>query len=153
MQIRPDGSAAPATRGQTWLRVPGALYPGAVRAAGPDGTVLTFRPAMLAYSDGQRTALIAELKQGSTGLLLPSGSEVLYTNVATDFRLDVLVGYKRSGVRSDLLIREPLPDPSEYSCTNGDGTTSSNVCLQWWTEFFNSTDPLASSPSRTTGEG
>src|SRR6266853_371423 len=153
ISILPDGSGAAATQAQTALSVPGDLYSGAGTVTGPDGTVMNFRPAMLAYSDGPRSALIAELKPGSTGLLLPSGESVLYTNVATDFRLDVLVSCKLSGVSSELLIREALPDPSEYGFTNADGTTSSNVRLQWRNEFFDTQDPTVTPLSRSTGEG
>src|SRR5207247_650030 len=109
---------------------------------------LRCRPLCLAYADGERNALIAELKPDSTALLLPSRSAVLYSNICTDLRLDLLVTYKLAGCRSDLIIREPLPDPRDYGFTNADAT----VYLQWWTEWFDNPEPTIK-PGRASSDG
>jgi len=66
--------------------------------------------------------------------LLPSGSQVLYSNICNDVHLNLLVSFKVSGFESDLVILEQLPDPSVFGFSN-------YVVLQWWTEFFSPPDP------------
>ncbi len=81
ISILADNSGASASQCQTAVFLAGDLYNDAMQVTGPDGTMMRCRPAVLAFSDGQRSALIAQLKAGSTGMLLPSGTGVLYTNI------------------------------------------------------------------------
>jgi hypothetical protein len=133
IQIQPQGGAV-AQNGQHQLYLPSDLYNDALTLTTPDSKTLVSRPLGLAFADTQRNTLIAELKQGPTGQILPSGNQALYTNICTDCSLDLLVTYKLAGVESDLVIRSQLPDPTEFGFTN-------DVRLQWWTEFFAPPDP------------
>jgi hypothetical protein len=147
IQLLPDLSGAAASQGQTKVFFPSDIYNGALETTGPDGVKLRCRPVCLAYADAQRSALIAELTTNSTAFLL-SPSSVLYSNICTDLRLDLLVTYKLSGCRSDLIIREPLPDPREYGFTNANST----IYLQWWTEWFDNPQPVIKS-GRSSSDG
>jgi hypothetical protein len=128
IEIQPGGGAT-AMRGQHHAYFPGDLYDDAVKVTLPGGQTLASRPIGLAYADRERSVLIAELKPGSTGQLLPSGSQVLYSNICTDIRCDLLVSYQLAGVESEVVLREQLPDPHLWGFSN-------NVVLQWWTEWF-----------------
>jgi hypothetical protein len=136
--IQPNGGAL-AQSGAHQVYFPGALFTDAVQVTTPDAQVLVSRPLGLSFSDQNQTLLIAPLAQGPTGQLLPSGNQVIYTNICTGCRLDLLCTYTKAGFESDLVIREQLPDPATLGFTN-----SSSLMLQWWTEFFN--PPL---PSKT----
>jgi len=129
--IQPDGGAL-GQGGQDTLYLPGSLYSDALTCSTWDGQTLTSRPIGLALFDGQHSALIAELRDGPVGQLLPPGSVVIYTNICTDLRCDLLVEYKKSGYEASLILRERF-DPSEWGFTD-----PSTVRVQWLTEFFGS---------------
>jgi hypothetical protein len=135
IQIQPDGGAA-ANGAQHTAYFPGSLYNDAFSVTTPDGKTLTSRPLGLSYFDGERSILIAELTNGPVGQMLPSGNQIIYTNICTDIRLDLLSSYKLSGFESDLIIREQLPDPIECGFSD-----PSRVRLQWLTEFFDPPTP------------
>src|SRR5207244_9953683 len=129
--IQPDGGAM-GQGGQDRLYFPGSLYSDALQCSSSDGKTLTSRPVGLALSDGEHSALIAQLREGPVGQLLGSGSAVIYTNICTDLRCDLLVEYKKSGYEASLILRERF-DPSEWGFTD-----PSTVRVQWLTEFFGS---------------
>jgi hypothetical protein len=133
-QLSIQDGAAIATNGQHSLYVPGDIYNDAVRVTLPDSRVLAGRPIGLAFADSQRSVLIAELQPGSVGQVLPSGSQVLWTNICTDITCDLLVSYLLAGVESEVILRERLPDPGLWGFSN-------NVVVQWWTEWFNPPPP------------
>src|SRR5882724_9386871 len=82
LRIQPDGGAL-ANNVQNPLYVPGSLYSDALGCMTSDGKVLTSRPLGLSFFDGGTNIFIAELRDGPIGQLLPSGSQVLYTNICT----------------------------------------------------------------------
>src|SRR5258706_7960495 len=135
IEIQPDGGAL-AQQGQHRVYFPGSLYSDALRVTTPDSKELVTRPLGLCFADDQRSVLIAELRNGPTGQLLPSGSQVLWTNICGTCRLDLLVTYRKASVESDLIIREQLPNVADYGFSD-----PSKVMIQWWTEFFNPPEP------------
>ena len=142
ISIQRDGGALGAN-GQQQLYIPGSLYTDALKCTTSDGKTLISRPIGLALFDGERSALIGELRDGPVGQLLPSGDKVIFTNICTDVQCDLLVEYKKAGYESSLVLREAI-DPTEWGFSDG-----SNVRLQWLTEFFSPPPPrLAASESR-----
>jgi len=135
IRIQPDGGAT-ADNVQHPLYLPGSLYNDAIECRISDKKVLTSRPLGMVYFDGENSLLIAELRDGPIGQLLPSGTQVLYTNICTQVHLDLVAISKKSGYESDLVIREQLPDPATLGFSD-----TSEVRVQWWTEFFSPVSP------------
>src|SRR5439155_7897864 len=77
IEIKQAGGAA-AQNGPHHAYFPGDLYTDAIAVTTPDNRTLVFRPLGLCFADSQRSVLIAELKSGSIGHLLPSGNQVLW---------------------------------------------------------------------------
>ena len=117
IDIAPDGNSALATNGQHQVYFPGDIYSGQIELVTPDGIQLYSRPVGLSYADGTNTVLIAELTN-STGEILPSGNQVLYTNAFTGFAADLLYTYTKAGLEQDIVLREQpiavlrIPRPS-----------------------------------------
>jgi hypothetical protein len=86
IDISADGNSALATNGQHQAYFPGDIYSGQIELVTPEGKQLFSRPVGLSYFDGTNSVLIAELTN-STGEILPSGNQVLYTNAFTASRL------------------------------------------------------------------
>jgi len=128
------GGGAIAQNGPYQVYFPGDIYNDAFQLTTSDSKALVSRPLGLAFADDQRSELIAELKPGSAGQILPSGNQILYSDICTDCRLDLLTTYKKSGYESDVVIRTQLPDPVDYGFSN-------QVRLQWWTEFLSAPVP------------
>jgi alpha-L-rhamnosidase len=131
LTIQPTGGAI-GQNGQHRLYLPGSLYNDALQCTTSDGKTITTRPIGLALFDGQKSALIAELRDRHVGHLLPSGDKVIYRNICTDLKCDLVVEYKKGGYESSVIIRERF-DPSEWGFTN-----AATVRVQWLTEFFGS---------------
>jgi hypothetical protein len=132
----PDGSAAAATDGPCKAVFPADLYNGALRLTTPDERNLVSRPLGLFYSDGKKTVCIARLREGPIGQLVARGDKVIYTNICTECRVDLVVTYSRWGCESDVVIREQLPDPAQLGFTDPE-----KVRVQWATEFLDPPEP------------
>jgi hypothetical protein len=135
IEVQKDGGAK-AQKSAHKAYFPGDLYDDAFDLSTPDAAHLVSRPLGLSFADGQKSVLIAQLKPGSAAHLLPSESQVLYSDICTDLRLDLLCSFKRSSYECDLVIRQQLPNPADYGFSD-----LSKVQLQWWTEFFNAPEP------------
>ena len=133
IQILPGGIGAAATNGPHQVYFPSDIYDGAITIIGPDGRTQQSRPWGIAYFDGTTNALISEL-QHSTGQLLPSGNQIIYTNCFTDFHADILATYRKNGLECDLIFREKPPIPAVFNL-------SDNCRLQLLTELLNTQDP------------
>jgi hypothetical protein len=140
IEIQPDGGAL-AQQGQHQVYFPGSLYSDALRVTTPDAKDLVSRPLGLCFADDERSVLIAELRDGPVGQLLQSGKDVIFTNITENCRLDLLVSYRKASVESDLIIREQLPDASNWGFSD-----PSKVVIQWWTEFFSPPEPQQAQP-------
>lgn len=133
--IQATGGAV-ASEGQHQVFFPGDIYSENFELTMPDSKRLVSRPLGLAFSDGVKTTLIAELKPGSEGQLLPNHNQVLYADICSGCKLDLLCSYRRASYESDLIIRQQLPPPEDYGFSS-----DSAVRIQWWTEFFSPPDP------------
>jgi hypothetical protein len=129
IQITADGAAA--TNG-----VHHAFFSGNINTTGathlvlPDGQHMRSHIMGLAYADSAsgKSVFFAAL-QDSTGLLLPTLNQVLYTNAFTDVNADVRYTYTKIGLEQDVILREQPPSPALY------GLDPNTTALQVWTEF------------------
>jgi len=134
INLLPNGGAA-ATNGQHQVYFPEDIYNGVIKVVTPDGQVLQSHPLGICYYDGTNSVMIAQLTN-STGQLLPSGNQVIYTNCFTDFAADLVCTYRKSGFECDLVFREAPPQPQVF------GMTFDATRLELLTEFFNTADPI-----------
>jgi len=86
----------------------------------------------LTYFDSatSNSVVIAEV-QDSTGQLLPSQNQVLYTNAFTGngLQADTRYSYTRAGLEQDVILRTDLPSPTNWNLN------PQTTLLQVWTEF------------------
>ena len=144
ISIQNDGGAV-ATNISHALYFPGSLYTDALECRTSDGKTLTSRPIGLSLFDGERSVLIAELRNGAIGQLLPSGDAAIYTNICSDVQCDLLVTAKKSGYEADMILRERI-DPRDWGFSD-----TSRVRVQWLTEFFNL--PMPATTQRILADG
>ena len=107
----------------------------------PDGLHLQSHVMGLGFADpvSGKGVLLADL-QDSIGQLLSSGNQVMYTNAFGGGLLQADILYKQAvtGFEQDIILRQQLPDPSQYGLEPG------STKLQVWTEFI-----LAPTPQKT----
>jgi hypothetical protein len=144
--IAPDGSSASATNGQHQVYFPGNIYSGVIRLVTPDGQTLESQPIGLSYSDGSNSVLLA-VATNSTGAILSSGNQVIYTNAFTGLNADLVYTYTRAGMEQDVILREQPPDPAST------GLNSVSTRLQMLTEFIVSPQPTVSATTVPTDAG
>jgi hypothetical protein len=146
IDISAGGSGASATNGQHQAYFPGDIYSGQIELVTPDGKQLYSRPVGLSYFDGTNSVLIAELTN-STGEVLPSDNQVLYTNAFTDFGADIRYTYTKAGFEQDIILREQPPTPASF------GLNPDTTRLQVLTEFFNPPQPTVNATTVSTDAG
>lgn len=137
IDISPDGTSASATNGQHHVYFPGDIHNGAIKLVMPDGKVLQSQPIGLAYFDGTNSVLLA-VATNSTGAILPSGNQVIYTNAFAGLNADIIFSYTKAGMEQDIVLRESPPDPSSLNLN------PATTRLQMLTEFV-----VAPAPSIT----
>lgn len=136
-EIELTSGGAAATNGQHKVFFAANVnVPGAVEMTTPDGKRLRSHILGLSYFDtaSGKSVLIAAMKD-SIGQLLPSGSEVLYPDACTDFRVDVRFRYSLAGLEQDIVLRERPPAPAVY------GFDPATTVLQVLTEFMEAPTP------------
>jgi hypothetical protein len=146
IDISPDGSSASATKGNHQAYFPGDIYNGVIKLVTPDGKSMSSQPVGLSYFDGTNTVLLAVLTN-STGQVLSSGNQVIYTNAFSGLNADLLYTYTKAGFEQDVILREQPPDPGSLNL-NGQSTR-----IQVLTEFFNVPQPTVTSTTVTTAAG
>ena len=106
----------------------------------PDGFHLQSHVMGLGFADpvSGKGVLIASL-QDSIGQLLPSLNQVVYTNAFTNLQADVRYSQKLNGFEQDIILRQQLPDPSQF------GLEPASTKLQIWTEFIQAPTPQQTS--------
>jgi hypothetical protein len=134
IEISPDGSSASATNGQHQVYFPGNIYNGQIKLVTPDGQTLRSQPIGLGYFDGTESVLLV-VTTNSTGAILPSGNQVIYTNAFSGLNGDLLYTYTKSGFSQDVVLREQPPDPASL------GLNPQTTRIQVLTEFFNPPQP------------
>jgi len=131
IQITPNGAAA--TNGQHQVYFPANINTaGGIHLVTPDGQDQRSQIVGLAYFDSatSNSVMIAEV-QDSTGQLLPSQNQVLYTNAFTGngLQADTRYSYTRAGLEQDVILRTGLPSPTNWNLN------TQTTLLQVWTEF------------------
>jgi hypothetical protein len=135
-QISFVAGGAAVTNTQHQLLFPPDIYTGVIQCTKPDGSIMRSRPLGLSYFDGTNSVLIAELTN-SIGQILPSGTQIIYTNCFTDISADLLITSCIGGYECDVVLRSRLPDPDIAF-----GMDPNRCRVQVLTEFFNTTDPV-----------
>jgi hypothetical protein len=137
IQLMPGNTGAAATNGQHLAFFPADLGQGVIELVTPDGIHLKNRPIGLSYFNGTNSVLFASLTN-SAAQLLPSGSQILYTNIfGSDVRADLLISYHKSGTECDLILRSRLPDPAFW----GMDPESIQTRVQLLTDFTGAQPP------------
>jgi len=127
--ISQDGSSAMATNGQHQVYFPGDISGGAIKLVMPNGHLQRSQPIGLAYFDGSNGVFLVAVTN-STGALLPSGNQVIYTNAFAGLKADLVYTYTKAGFMQDVLLRQQTPDPGAL------GLNASSTRLQMITEFI-----------------
>ena len=104
IDLSPDGNSASATNSQHQVYFPGDIDNGAIKLVTPDGQTLISQSLGLGYFDGSNSVLIAVLTN-STGAILTSGNQVIYTNAFAGLNADLLYTYTRAGFEQDVILR------------------------------------------------
>src|SRR6266704_1092625 len=143
IDLLPPGAdfAAAETNGPHQVFFPADIYEGAIRTVSPDGKQLTSRPAAITYFDGTNNVAISCLTH-SVGQILPSGNQVIYTNCFPGLA-DILCTYRKSGFQCDLVFRSKPPPPADPD----------HCRIQLWTEWFDTEDPVPTSPDTNQLDG
>jgi hypothetical protein len=146
IDISPDGSSAAATNGQHQVYFPGDIYNGVIKLVTPDGQTLQSQPIGLSYFDGSTSVLLAVVTN-STGAILRSGNQVIYTNAFAGLNADLLYTYTKAGAEQDIILREQPPDPAVL------GLNPATTRIQVFTEFFNPPQPAVTATTVSTAAG
>ena len=131
IEILPNGTAV-TRHGQHTVVFPGNIADG-IELVTPDGKHLKSRPLGLSYADGNKTVLIAELKDSIGELVGPN--QVIYPDAFTDFKADIRYTYTKAGFEQDIILRESPLTPESYSLN------PNTARLQVLTEFFDPPQP------------
>jgi hypothetical protein len=151
-QFLPGNAGAAATNGQHQAFCPADLAQGVIELVTPEGIHLKNRPIGLSYFDGTDSVMFASLSTNPViGELLPSGNQVLYTNIFAPDSVngDLLVTYHLSGTECDLILRSKLPDPAFWNMQSD--SIQTRVQLLW--EFFDAPAPKMVSSFTNTADG
>ncbi len=99
----------------------------------PEGLVLRSRVYGLSYYDYAtgNSVLLAGLTN-SSGLVLPTGNQVLYPDAFAGVTAAVRYTYTRAGMEQDIILQEQLPAPESFDPP----LNSASTVLQVLTEFF-----------------
>lgn len=144
--ISPDGRSAMATNGQHQVYFPGNIYSGDIKLVMPNGKMLQSQPIGLSYSDETKSVLLAVVTN-STGAILPSGNQVIYSHAFDGVDADLRYTYTKAGLEQDLVLRQQPPDPSAL------GLNPASTRLQMLTEFVSSPQPSVTAASLPTAAG
>jgi hypothetical protein len=146
IEISADGSSAAATNGQHQVYFPGDIYGGVIKLVTPDGKTLQSQPIGLSYFDGNNNVFLA-MVTNSTGAILTSGNEVIYTNAFAGLNADLRYRYTKAGMEQDVVLQEQPPDPASL------GLNPATTRLQMLTEFISSPRPGIKAKSVKTAAG
>jgi hypothetical protein len=146
IDISADGSSAMATNGQHQVYFPGNIYSGDIKLVTPDGKVLQSQPIGLSYFDGTNSVLLAVVTN-STGAILSSGNQVIYTNTFAGLDADLLYTYTKAGMEQDVVLRQQPPDPVSL------GLDSASTRLQILTKFVSAPQPSVMAATVPTAAG
>ena len=144
IDILPDGTAV-ANHGQHSVIFPGDIAQGVITLNTADGLKLQSSPIALSYDDGNKTVLIAVLKE-STGYLAGS-NEVVYSDAFDGVAGSIRYQYTKAGFEQNIVLEACPPAPESF------GLNSENTRLQVITEFYNPPQPTVTSRNLPTQTG
>ena len=120
IDILNDGSAV-ANHAPHQVRFPPDIYTGDLVVTLPDGQILTTHPAGLAYFDGTKSVLIAQLTN-SIGVVI--GNQVYYSNclASADFQASLRFTFTKAGLEQDVLIDQRPDSPEAFGLKSAEST-------------------------------
>ncbi len=126
---------------------PNLATPGAIDLSLPDGQRLSGHLVGVAYTEGDRSVMIAEVKDCAGILGGDQQNELTYVDAFTDFRISVQYVTRRDSVSQNLIVEQQLPGPTEWGL-------SEDAILEVMSEFTafpqvrkEARDPIAGMPN------
>jgi len=102
--------------------------PGALDFSLPDGQRLTGHLVGLVLTEGNRSVLIAEVKDCTGAIGGPDQNEITFADAFTDFSITVKYILQRDRISQNLILQQQLPSPVEWGLTE-------DAVLEVLTEF------------------
>jgi hypothetical protein len=130
-----DQIASTATGAQATNSAVTVSWLGNINSAGvvtihtPDGKSLSTSILGLCYTDTNsgQSVMFAELQEGSTGQILPTGTQAIYQQAFSNLNADVFFEYSRSSLEQFVIFHEQPPSPSVF------GLNPTTTMLECWT--------------------
>ena len=136
IQLTPNGASATNSGHQISFSA-NINTAGSMNLTLPDGRHLSSQIVGLAYFDkATSNSVMFAQTTDTTGQLLSSSNQVIYTNAFTDFQADVLYTHRKKGYEQDVILRSQPPSPTQY------GLNPQTTIMQVWTEFLNPPEPV-----------
>ena len=127
IEVFQDGAVAKNLQYQA-IFAPNLATPGAIDLLLPDGQRLRGHLLGLAYTEGNQSVLIAEVKDCAGVIGGAEQNEVTFSDAFTDFNISVQFVLQRDRISQNVIVHQQLPHPSEWGLTE-------NAVLEVLTEF------------------
>jgi hypothetical protein len=96
---------------------PNLATPGAIDLLLPDGQRLQGHLLGLAYTEGNQSVLVAEVKDCAAQIGGPEQNEITFADAFTDFDISVKFILARDRVSQNVIVHQQLPHPREWNLT------------------------------------
>jgi hypothetical protein len=143
IEVFQDGAVARNLQYQA-IFAPNLATPGAIDLLLPDGQRLQGHLLGLAYTEGNQSVLIAEVKDCAGVIGGAEQNEVTFSDAFTDFDISVQFVLQRDRISQNVIVHQQLPHPSEWGLTE-------DAVLEVLTEF--ATFPAVRLENREAVEG
>ena len=127
IELFQDGAVATELQYQA-IFAPNLATPGAIDLLLPDGQRLQGHLLGLAYTEGNQSVLIAEVKDCAGVIGGAEQNEVTFADAFTDFNISVQFVLQRDRISQNVIVHQQLPHPSEWGLTE-------DAVLEVLTEF------------------
>ncbi len=143
IEVFRDGAVAGNLQYQA-IFAPNLATPGAIDLLLPDGQRLQGHLLGLAYTEGNQSVLIAEVKDCAGVIGGAEQNEVTFSGAFTDFNISVQFVLQRDRVSQNVIVHQQLPHPGEWGLTE-------DAVLEVLTEF--TTVPAVRVENREAADG
>jgi RHS repeat-associated protein len=116
IEVFQDGAVATELQYQA-IFAPNLATPGAIDLLLPDGQRLRGHLLGLAYTEGNQSVLIAEVKDCAGVIGGAEQNEVTFSDAFTDFNISVQFVLQRDRISQNVIVHQQLPHPSEWGLT------------------------------------
>jgi len=128
VEVFRDGGVARNLQYQA-IFAPNLATPGAIDFLLPDGQRLKGHLVGLAYTEGNQSVLIAEVKDCIGAIGGVEENEVTFSDAFTDFDISVQFVLQRDRISQNVIVHQQLPHPNEWGLTE-------DAVLEVLTEFM-----------------